>query len=81
MEHFDEILDDWKNIYKITQHSLALCYNLIKVNIIEVIEIPSVLEVLPIAVKIEKEIILLGIVYCMPAPLGSFKDDFISLIN
>ena len=45
------------------------------------VEIPSVLEVLPIALKIEKKIILLGIVYCMPAPLGSFIDDFISLIN
>ena len=52
-----------------------------KVNIIEVIEIPSVLEVLPIVLKMEKETILLIIVYCMPGSLGSFIDDFISLIN
>ena len=33
----------------------SLCYNLSKVNIIEVIDIPSVLEVLPIVLEIEKE--------------------------
>ena len=52
-----------------------------KVNIIEVIEIPGVLEVLPIVLKIEKETVLLVIVYRMPGPLGSFIGDFISLIN
>ena len=80
-KHIDEILDDWKDIHKNTQHGLAQCYNVSKVNIVEVIEIPSVLEVLPIVLKIEKETILLVIVYCMPRPLGSFIDDFISLIN
>ena len=52
-----------------------------KVNIIEVIEIPSVLEVLPIVLEIEKETFLLVIVYCIPGPLGSFVDDLIFLIN
>ena len=52
-----------------------------KVNIIEVIEIPSCLEVLPIVLEIEKETILLVIVYCVHGLLGSFTDDFISLIN
>ena len=47
-----------------------------KVAIIEVIEITSVLEVLPIVLKIEKETILLVILYRMPAPLVSFIDDF-----
>ena len=40
-KHIDEILDNWKDIHKNTQHGLALCYNVSKVNIIEVIEIPS----------------------------------------
>ena len=44
-----------------------------KVNIVEVIEIPSALEVLPIVLEIEKETILLVIVYCMPGPLGTAK--------
>ena len=42
-----------------THHGLALCCNVNKVNIIEVTEMPSVLEVLPIALEIEKEAILL----------------------
>ena len=62
-------------------HGLALCYNVSKVNIIEVVEIASVLEVLPIMLEIERETILLVIVYRMPGPLGSFIDDFILLIN
>ena len=40
-KHINDILDDWKDIYKNTQHGLALCYNMSKVNIIEVIEIYS----------------------------------------
>ena len=41
----------------------------------EIIEIHTVLKVLPIALEIKKEAILLLIVYHMPAPLGSFIDD------
>ena len=54
-KHIDDILDDWKDIHKSTQHGLALCCNMNKVKIIEVIEIPSVLEVLPFVREIEKE--------------------------
>ena len=43
VKHIDEILDDWKDIHKDTQHSIALCYKVNKVKIIEVIDIPSVL--------------------------------------
>ena len=67
--------------HKNTDHGLALCYNVNKVNIIEVTEIPSVLEVLPIVLEIKKETILLVIVYRMRGPLGFFIGDFISLIN
>ena len=80
-KHVNDILDDWKDIHKNTQHGLALCYNVIKVNIIEIIEIASILEVLSIVLEIEKETVLLIIVYCMPGPLGFFIDDFIILIN
>ena len=81
MTILQNILDDWKDIHKNTHHGLALCYNANKVNIIEVIEIPSALEVLPIVLEIGKETILLVIVYHIPGLLGSFIDDFISLIN
>ena len=52
-KHIDRILDDRKDIHRNTQHGLALCYNVCKVNIIEVIEITSVLEVLPTVLEIE----------------------------
>ena len=80
-KHIDEILGDWKDIHKSTHHGFALCYNVSKVDIIEVIEIPSVLEVLSIVLEIERETILLVIVYHMPGPLGSFIEDFTSLIS
>ena len=50
-------------VHKNVHHGLALCYNVNKVKIIEVIEIPSVLEVLPIVLEIENKAILLVIVY------------------
>ena len=78
--HIYEILDDWKDIHKSRHHGLALCYNMSKINI-EVNEIPTVLEVLPIVLEIERETSVLEIVYRIPGPLGFFIDDFISLIN
>ena len=77
----NEILDDWNNIHKNRQHGLALCYNVNKVSITELIDISIVLEVLPIVLEIEKETFLLLIVYLIPVPLGSLIDDFILLIN
>ena len=52
-KHISEILDDRKDIHKNRQHGLALCYNMSKANIMEVVV--SVLEVLPIVLEIEKE--------------------------
>ena len=60
---------------------MALCYNVSEVDIIEVIEIPSVMEVLSIVLEIERETILLVIVYHMAGPLGSFIEGFTSLIS
>ena len=59
-KHSDEILDDWKDIHKNTQYGLALCYNVIKVNITEVIDILCVLEVLPVVLEIERETFFIG---------------------
>ena len=42
-----------------------------------IIDIPSVLEVLLVVLEIEKETLLLIIVYHMPDPLGTFIDGFI----
>ena len=45
------------------------------VKTIEVIDIPSVLEILPIVLEIQEQTILLVIVYRTPDPLGTFIDD------
>ena len=44
-------------------------------------DIPRALEVFPFVLEIEKETLLLVIVYCIPGRLGPFIDDFILLIN
>ena len=80
-KYIDEILDNWKDINKNAHYGLALCYIVSKVNIIEVIEIPCILEELPIVLEIENETFLSLIMYGMRDPLGFFIDDFIFLIN
>ena len=47
----------------------------------KIIGIPSVPEILPIVLEIEKDTYLLVIVHCMPGLLGSFIDDFILFFN
>ena len=46
-----------------------------------IVDIPSVLDVLLVVLEIEKEMLLLVIVYCMAGPLGTLIDDFILLTN
>ena len=46
-----------------------------------IINIASVLEVLPVVLEIEKEALLLVVVYFIPGPFSTFVDDFILLIN
>ena len=80
-KHIDDILDNSKDTHKSTHHGLSVSYNVSKVNIMEIIGIPSVPEILPIVLEIEKDTYLLVIVHCMPGLLGSFIDDFIFFFN
>ena len=48
------LMKSWKDIHKNTRHGLTLCYNVGKVNIIKVIDTPSILEVLPVVLETEK---------------------------
>lgn len=75
-KHIDEILNDWKGIR--IQNMGWFFYNTSKANIIEVIDIPGVLEVLPILGKIKKETFLLVIVYHLPYPLSTVISGFVS---
>ena len=67
LEHFlsDKIYLTYSSLFCFTETninnsppSLALCYNINTVNISGVIDIPSILEVLPIVLEIKKETLL-----------------------
>ena len=81
VKHIGEVLDDWKDIHNNTQHGLALYYKVSKVNIIEVIDIPSTIEIFQIVLEIKKETFLLVMLSWAPGPVGSFIDQFILLMN
>ena len=48
---------------------------------IDVIDIPSTIEILPVVLEINKEAFLLVIVHQEPGPVGPFIDKFILLMN
>ena len=81
LQNIDEVLDGCKGIHKNTQHGLASCFKVRKINIIEIIDIPSVLEILLVVLEIEKKDTLLVLVYRMSGPLPTFIDGFILTIN
>ena len=81
LKYIDNVLNDWRDIHKNTQHDLVLCYKVNKVNIIGVIDIPSAIEVLLIVPEIGEDTFLLVILYWAPSLVGSFIDDFILLVN
>ena len=61
-----------------SKYSFSLTTSLFGVIITD---IPRVLEIFPVVLEIEKEALLLGWVYQMPGPLGTFINGFILLIN
>ena len=78
-ELLDEILNDQKDNIRI--RNMSWLYVTTQVNI-EVVDIPSVLEVLSVVLEIEKETFLLVVVqYHVPGPFASFIDYFILLIS
>ena len=81
LQNIDEILNGWKGVHKNVQHGLTLWCKVRKMNTIEIIDIPSVLEKLSVVLEIEMETISLVVVYRMPGPLSSFIDDSISTIS
>ena len=81
LQNIDEILNGWKGIHKNAQHGLALWCKVRKMNTIEIIDIPSVLEKLSVVLEIEMETILLVVVYLILGLFGTFIDDLISTIS
>ena len=72
-----------KSYWPIILHDCSECYFSLTTWLFGmiIIDIPSVLAVLLVVLEIEKEILLLIIVYCIPGLLGTFIYDFILLIR
>ena len=81
LNNIEPYAEGWTAIHKITQHGLAICYNVSKVNIIEEFQTTHALEMLPVLVDIDNERILVVLVYCVPGPLGTFINDLIEQLN
>ena len=71
MRSWNEHLEHFFSDKEYSSYSSLLCFT----------DIPSVLEILPVVLEIEKKAFLLVLVYCMPGPLGTFTDGFILTIN
>ena len=77
----EQYAEGWTDIHKQTQHGLALCYNVSKVKIILEFQTTHSLEMLPVLVEIEKELVLIVLLYRAPGPLGTFINDLIEELD
>ena len=77
------LMKSWINYFNdiYLAHLVTQSYKVSKVNIIEVIDIPSIIEILPIVLEVNKETFLLVIMCHGPGPVGSFIDNFTLLMN
>ena len=77
----DEYLNGWKDVHNPLQHGLAVCYKEEGVQIIEEIQLQTVMEVLALLLDLNGGHILLVLLYRAPGPAGTFVDDLIVLIE
>ena len=82
--HYKDIEDyqqGWENIHKPTEHGLAICYDTSKVKIVRQFTTTGALQLLPVLMKIENELLLLVLVYRPPRPIGTFVYELIQEIS
>ena len=53
-------------------HGLAICYNTNKVKVLKQFDYVGVLEMLPVLLKVDNEMLFLVVVYRRPGPIGNF---------
>ena len=83
-EYYKNIEDyqhGWANIHKLTEHGLAICYDTTKVEIVQVFTTDDRLQLLPVLLKIEDDLVFLVLVYRPPRPIGSFVDELIQELS
>ena len=74
-------LPEWDDIHHSVGHGLTVCYNTAKVNVLKKYSYMGVLEILPVLLEIDKEIIFLVLVYRPPGPIGNFVTVLIQVID
>ena len=77
----NNFLPEWDDVHEITTHGLAICYNTAKVKFLKRFTYIGVLEILPVLLEIEGEIVFLVLVYRRPGPIGTFVNTFIQTID
>ena len=73
-------LPEWDDIHEQTRHGLAICYNITKVKVLKQYPYVGVLEILPVLLQIDDEIIFLVLVY-RTGPIGNFVDNIIQTMD
>ena len=70
-----DFLPEWDDIHEPSGHGLAICYNTTKVTVLKQYSYYGCLEMLPVLLQIDNEIIFLVLVYRRPGPIGNFVDN------
>ena len=82
--NFDRInafLPEWDDIHEPSGHGLAICYNTTKVTVLKQYSYYGCLEMLPVLLQIDNEIIFLVLVYRRPGPIGNFVSNIIQTMD
>jgi hypothetical protein len=74
-------LPEWDDVHHLVGHGLAVCYNTTKVKLLEKYNYIGALEILPVLLEINQEIIFLVLVYRHPGPIGNFVSNLMEVLD
>lgn len=75
-KNIEEYQLGWKSIHRNTEHGLAICYDTSRVEIVKTFTTPGELQVLPVLLKIDDELVFLVLLYRPPRPMQQ-NDTFV----
>ena len=81
LTRIDSYLPDWKDVHYMSGHGLAICYNTRKVKLIKKLNYFGTLEILPVLLEINGEILFLVVVYRPNGPIGNFINTLINVMD
>ena len=70
--------DKWNDIHKITDHGLAICYNINKIQFVKEFPTTVAIEIMAVLLQHENEHILVVLVYRPPGAIGAFVASLIA---